>query len=548
MYMKAPQNLNVYMPLIFAVVLILGMQLGFKMYEKLNGKAPKMSSVKGISELQEVFSYIDAKYVDGVNDGKLAESAIEAALKELDPHSNYISPEDLQAVNEDLQGNFEGIGVEFSIVRDTIMVVTPIAGGPSEKLGILSGDQIIAIEDSTIAGIGMTNEQVVKRLRGNKGSVVNVSIKRKGVKNLLKFDIERDDIPLYSVDVSYMMDEETGYIKINRFSRDTYNEFMDALSGLKGKGMEKLILDLRQNPGGYLTAAVNIADEFIDGQKLLVYMQGQHYKRKEYRARRAGLFESGDLVVLVDEGSASASEIVSGAVQDWDRGMILGRRSFGKGLVQEQYDLSNGGALRLTVARYYTPTGRSIQKPYEQGVDAYRNEIVERFEHGELQSVDSVKVENDSMVFKTLIDKRTVYGGGGIMPDTFVPLDTSQNGLFTIQVRSIIPEFAYQTFNNNQQKYRKYESAEEFRSAYSVDETLFSKFKNYIQQADLEEATYDEAILMRDKETFKTYIKAYIARQLWHNDGFYPILHELDETLKEAYQKIHGTEMAQYGF
>lgn len=546
--MKAPQNLNVYMPVIFAIVLILGMQLGFKMYEKLHGKAPKISSISGISELQEVFSYIDAKYVDGVNDGKLAESAIEAALKELDPHSNYISPEDLQAVNEDLQGNFEGIGVEFSIVRDTIMVVTPIAGGPSEKLGILSGDQIIAIEDSTIAGTGMTNEQVVKRLRGSKGSVVNVSIKRKGVKNLLKFDIERDDIPLYSVDVSYMMDEETGYVKINRFSRDTYNEFMDALSSLKAKGMEKLILDLRQNPGGYLTAAVNISDEFIDGQKLLVYMQGQHYKRKEYRARKAGLFENGELVVLVDEGSASASEIVSGAVQDWDRGMILGRRSFGKGLVQEQYNLSNGGALRLTVARYYTPTGRSIQKPYEEGVDAYRNEIVERFEHGELQSEDSVKVENDSLVFKTLIDKRTVYGGGGIMPDTFVPLDTAKNELFTIQVRSLIPEFAYETFNNNQQRYRKYESAEEFRSAYSVDESLFNKFKNYVQQADLEEASYDEALLMRDKETFKTYIKAYIARQLWHNDGFYPILHELDETLKEAYQKIHGTEMAQYGF
>ncbi|MGB1243112.1 MAG: S41 family peptidase [Chitinophagales bacterium] len=535
------------MPLIFAVVLIVGMQLGFKMYEKLNGKAPRVSNVNGLGELQEVFNYIDAKYVDGVNDSKLAESAIEAALKELDPHSNYISPEDLQAVNEDLQGNFEGIGVEFSIVRDTIMVVTPIAGGPSEKLGILSGDQIIAIEDSTIAGIGITNEQVVKRLRGNKGSSVNVSIKRKGVKDVLKYDIVRDDIPLYSVDVSYMMDDETGYVKINRFSRDTYNEFMDALSGLKQKGMDKLILDLRQNPGGYLTAAVDISDELIDGQKLLVYMQGQHYKRKEYRARKAGLFEDGDLVILVDEGSASASEIVSGAVQDWDRGMILGRRSFGKGLVQEQYDLSNGGALRLTVARYYTPTGRSIQKPYEEGVDAYRNEIVERYEQGELQSEDSVKVENDSLVFKTLIDKRTVYGGGGIMPDTFVPLDTTQNESFVIQVRSVIPEFAYEHFSNNQEYYRNFKSAEEYRSNYSVDDALYTKFKNYIKKSDLEEIKYDEAILSRDKETIKTYIKAYIARQLWQSDGFYPIIHDLDETLKEAYQKIHGTEMAKFG-
>lgn len=545
--MKAPQNLNVYMPLIFAVVLILGMQLGFKMYEKLHGQAPKMTNMSGISELQEVFNYIDAKYVDGVNDGKLAESAIEAALKELDPHSNYISPEDLQAVNEDLQGNFEGIGVEFSIVNDTIMVVTAIAGGPSDKLGIQSGDQIVAIEDSTIAGIGMTNDRVVKKLRGNKGTSVNVSIKRKGVNDLLKFDIERDDIPLYSVDVSYMMDNETGYVKINRFSRDTYNEFMDALSVLKEKGMGKLILDLRQNPGGYLTAAVDIADEFIDGQKLLVYMQGQHYKRKEYRAKRAGLFESGDLVVLVDEGSASASEIVSGAVQDWDRGMILGRRSFGKGLVQEQYDLSNGGALRLTVARYYTPTGRSIQKSYEGGVDAYRNEIVERYEHGELQSADSVKVQNDSLVFKTLIDKRTVYGGGGIMPDTFVPLDTAQNEVFVIEVRSKIPEFAYEHFSNNQSYYRAFKSVSEYRSNYSVDEALYATFKRYIKESKLE-SDYDELAMNRDKEMFKTYIKAYIARQLWHNDGFYPIVHELDETLKEAYQKIHGTEMASYGF
>ncbi|MEZ4884486.1 MAG: S41 family peptidase [Chitinophagales bacterium] len=535
------------MPLIFAVVLILGMQLGFKMYEKLHGQAPKMTNMSGISELQEVFNYIDAKYVDGVNDGKLAESAIEAALKELDPHSNYISPEDLQAVNEDLQGNFEGIGVEFSIVNDTIMVVTAIAGGPSDKLGIQSGDQIVAIEDSTIAGIGMTNDRVVKKLRGNKGTSVNVSIKRKGVNDLLKFDIERDDIPLYSVDVSYMMDNETGYVKINRFSRDTYNEFMDALSVLKEKGMGKLILDLRQNPGGYLTAAVDIADEFIDGQKLLVYMQGQHYKRKEYRAKRAGLFESGDLVVLVDEGSASASEIVSGAVQDWDRGMILGRRSFGKGLVQEQYDLSNGGALRLTVARYYTPTGRSIQKSYEGGVDAYRNEIVERYEHGELQSADSVKVQNDSLVFKTLIDKRTVYGGGGIMPDTFVPLDTAQNEVFVIEVRSKIPEFAYEHFSNNQSYYRAFKSVSEYRSNYSVDEALYATFKRYIKESKLE-SDYDELAMNRDKEMFKTYIKAYIARQLWHNDGFYPIVHELDETLKEAYQKIHGTEMASYGF
>ncbi len=364
---------------------------------------------------------------------------------------------------------------------------------------------------------------------------------------MLKYDIVRDDIPLYSVDVSYMMDDETGYVKINRFSRDTYNEFMDALSGLKQKGMDKLILDLRQNPGGYLTAAVDISDELIDGQKLLVYMQGQHYKRKEYRARKAGLFEEGDLVILVDEGSASASEIVSGAVQDWDRGMILGRRSFGKGLVQEQYDLSNGGALRLTVARYYTPTGRSIQKPYEEGVDAYRNEIVERYEQGELQSEDSVKVENDSLVFKTLIDKRTVYGGGGIMPDTFVPLDTSQNESFVIQVRSVIPEFAYEHFNNNQEYYRNFKSADEYRSNYSVDDALYTKFKNYIKKLDLEEVAYDETILNRDKETIKTYIKAYIARQLWQSDGFYPIIHDLDETLKEAYQKIHGTEMAKFG-
>ena len=529
-------SFNFYTPFLYAIIMVIGMQLGLKMYETLKSKPKLFSSSNKISELQEVFSYIDARYVDEVESKDLVEKAIRETLEELDPHSSYISAEELQAVNEGLQGNFEGIGVEFSIVKDTIMVVTPIAGGPSDKLGIMSGDKIIQIEDTLVAGIGITSEDVVGKLRGEKGSSVKVSIARSGVANLLDFNIHRDKIPLYSVDVNYMIDEEVGYIKVSRFSATTYHEFMDALSNLKDEGMRRLILDLRQNPGGYLTAAVNIADEFLADNKLMVYTKGRSHKQTDYRAKRRGQFEEGDLLVLIDSGSASASEIVSGAIQDWDRGILMGRRSFGKGLVQEQRELSNGGALRLTVARYYTPTGRCIQKPYEEGEEAYNKELSERFNKGQLQQEDSMRhAHNDSLTFKTLIKERTVYGGGGIMPDIFVPIDSSGNEPFLIKVRSIIPEFAYSYFSNHTAEFKQYPNINDFKKRFHITAQMFNQFKSEIKK---QTDKFDESLFQRDEQELKTYLKAYIARQLWNDDGFYPVIQDVDNTLKEAIKEI----------
>ena len=529
-------NTNAYMPLLFAIVLIVGMLLGFTLYEKLKGK-PTYNLVLGndIGEISEVFNYINARYVDTVDNEQLTEKVIEETLKDLDPHSNYIAPDELADVNEQLQGNFEGIGIEFSLIKDTIVVVTPITGGPSEKLGIQAGDKIIKIEDTIVSGTGLTNAKVMEKLRGKGGTIVNVSIYRNGVDELLEFPIKRDKIPLVSVDVNYMLDDEIGYIKINRFSATTYDEFYKALISLKETGMKKLIVDLRQNPGGYLDAAVNILDELIDGKRMVVYTSGRNYKGREYHAKRSGMFEYGDLAVLIDEGSASASEIVSGAVQDWDRGTVIGRRSFGKGLVQEQYGLSNGGALRLTVARYYTPAGRCIQKPYDEGREAYHGEIEERFRNGALQTADSNIVKNDSLIFKTLIKKREVYGGGGISPDVFVAADTTGMETFLIKTRGLIPQFSYDYHSHHKAEFEKFTNLAAFKAKYEVSETLFEQFKDYIQK---EMGFLDNKILERDKTELKTYIKAYIARQLWNNNGYYPIMHELDETLEVAYEHL----------
>lgn len=538
---KDNKPLNVYLPLTFAFVMILGMQLGFKMYEGLKGK-PSISFGSSSSELQEVFSYIDGRYVDTMNNQKLMEKVIEETLNGLDPHSTYIPARDLQGVNENLQGNFDGIGVEFSIVKDTIVVITPIAGGPSEKLGIRAGDKIVQIEDTLVAGIEITNQDVLAKLRGRKGTVVNIDIHREGYDELLDFDIKRDKIPIYSVDLGYMMDDKTGYIKINRFSATTYEEFFAELKKLKGMGMEKLMLDLRQNPGGYLNAAVSIADEFIDGRKLLVYTQGRQYRRKEYKSSRRGLFEEGELAILIDEGSASASEIVAGAIQDWDRGAIVGRRSFGKGLVQEQYELSQGSALRLTVARYYTPTGRCIQKSYEEGEDAYHKELADRFEQGELQSPDSIQTL-DTLAFETLVAHRTVYGGGGVSPDFFIPIDTSRNETFLVAARSHIAEFVYDHFSHHQDFYHSFEDLAQFRSKFTVSPDLFGQFTAHLKK-EIKDEDFQADLLQRERHHFEVYIKAFIARQLWQDAGFYPVFHEIDATLQEAYTRFQKGELS----
>ena len=378
-----------------------------------------------VFKLKKVLDLINIFYVDTVNQDRIVEDAISGMLGDLDPHSVYISKDEVKSMNEPLQGNFEGIGIEFNILHDTIIVVSPIPGGPSDKLGIRGGDRIVTIEGKNVAGIGIKTADVRKKLLGPKGTIVNVGIKRRGEKNILDYTITRDKIPLFSLDAAYIVDNKTGYIKLNRFSASTMKEYKEAIAKLQTQGIENLILDLEGNGGGYLNTAIELADEFLDDKKLIVFTKGRNDPKTEHFANQSGSFENGKLIVLIDEGSASAIEIVTGAIQDWDSGIVICRRSFGKGLVQRQYPLPDASEIRLTIARYYTPTGRCIQKPYDKGVKNYQKDLINRYNKGELTQQDSIHFP-DSLKYQTLTRKRTVYGGGGIMPDIFVPLDTSE--------------------------------------------------------------------------------------------------------------------------
>jgi len=532
------KKLIVYQPLIYALVMVLGMIIGFKVYSSLNKKPVFMSvanNTGSLSQINDIISFVEQRYVDTIDTKNLVDDAIAEILNNLDPHSVYIPPEDMETTTASLEGKFEGIGVEFFILNDTISVITPITGGPSEALGILSGDKIVTIEKDTVAGNGIKNKDVIDKLRGKKGTVVNVGIKRYGMNDLLSFDIKRDKIPLNSVDVGYMIDESVGYIKISKFSETTYNEFADELIELKSNGLKDLIIDLRQNPGGYLVAATNIIDELLGDKRLIVYTEGRNHKRSEYKARRKGIFESGRLVVLIDEGSASASEILAGAIQDWDRGTIVGRRSFGKGLVQEQYRLQNGGALRLTVAEYFTPTGRSIQKPYDIGDNkAYAMELNERYESGELMIEDSIKTV-DKKEFKTALG-RTVYGGGGITPDVFAPIDTLENNPETIFANSQIASFAYDYYGKNKNEFIGFNSLKAFVENYSVSNNVFNQFLDFLNKED--EKSVAQNTINKNKQLFGTKIKAFFAKQIWKNKGYYSVIQSIDSEVNKAYDLI----------
>ncbi|OFY73322.1 MAG: peptidase S41, partial [Bacteroidetes bacterium RIFOXYA12_FULL_33_9] len=373
-----------------------------------------------VFKLSKVLNLISTFYVDTVNQDQLTEEAIIGMLKFLDPHSIYISKEEVEEMNEPLEGNFEGVGVQFNILNDTIVVVSPIPGGPSEKVGIQAGDRFVTINGENVAGIGIRNNDVVEKLRGAKGTTVNVGMKRKGTKEILDFTITRDKIPIYSLDASYMINKEVGYIKLNRFAATTMEEYYKAVENLKANGAKHLIIDLQDNSGGYLNTSIDLADEFLKDQKLIVYTEGVKSPKHEYKATGRGNFEEGKVIVLVNEGSASASEILSGALQDWDRGVVIGRRTFGKGLVQRPFNLPDGAMIRLTIARYYTPTGRLIQKSYEGGFNDYSRDLINRYNSGEFLSEDSIHFP-DSLKYKTLQNSRNVYGGGGIMPDIFIP-------------------------------------------------------------------------------------------------------------------------------
>ncbi len=527
------KRLNILMPIGIALIFIFGIQIG----THLGADSQTVAQGKENPEvINEILNYIDAKYVDTVNNKKLIQSAITGMLSDLDPHSVFIPHSELQSVNEELEGDFQGIGIEFYIINDTINVISVIKGGSSEEAGLKPVDKIVTINDTVEAGKKINDDKVRHLLRGPKGTEVTVGILREGTPGLLKITIKRGTIPTPAIDAAYMVDPEVGYIKLGEFSATSYSDFMKALTGLKDKGMKKLILDLRGNPGGLLEDATQIADEFLDEDKLIVYTKGRVYPESDYRARVAGLFETDPLVVLVDEGSASASEILSGSIQDWDRGTIVGRRTFGKGLVQEQYLLSDGSALRLTIARYYTPCGRCIQKPYDKGDEAYYGDLMNRLHHGELENADSIKF-NKSQKFYTLVKHRVVYGGGGIMPDIFVPLDTSFSNDYLTKLLSqgSITEFSYNYFNRNQDMLRAYKTIESFKAGFNVDDNLYDDFIAYNTKNGVK-GTPEQIKLSSTPVRLR--IKALIARELWGQAGFYSIVNGNDETFEKGYQTI----------
>ncbi len=489
-------------------------------------------------KLNNVFSIISSMYVDTINENKIVEAAITGALKELDPHSSYIPKAEVDRVNEPLEGSFEGVGIQFQLFEDTILVVQTISGTPAEKVGVMPGDRIVYIDNELVAGVKFQNSDVTKRLRGTRGSVVEVKIKRGGEKELILFKITRDKIPVNSIDASYMIDKQTGYIRINNFGSKTVMEYKEAFSKLREQGMKNLILSLQGNGGGYMNAAIELADEFLGAGQLIVYTEGARQPRSVANASARGDFETGKLIVLVDEYSASASEIVSGAVQDWDRGLIIGRRSFGKGLVQRQIPLNDGSMLRLTTSRYHTPTGRSIQKPYKDGVEKYQKDLEERFKHGEMLTADSIQFP-DSLKYQTLKLGRTVYGGGGIMPDLFIPIDTTRFTLFHRKVvaQGIMNKVSVHYIEKNRANLkRQYPSFEKYLQHFVVDETMLKSIRDAAQA---EKIVIDETQYDKSKALMALQLKALIARDLWSVNEYYRIIDSDNEALQAALKVLN---------
>lgn len=511
-------------------VLFLGLAAGIFIGGSLNTKKTSGEVGNDVQKLREVLTYIEKKYVDTVTTDKLVDESIQHLLSKLDPHSIYIPVSDRVQANEELRGNFDGIGVEFNIFQDTIVVISPLSGGPSEALGIQSGDKIVKVDDKDVAGIGITSPDVMKLLKGPSGTKVKVTILRAGQNDPIEFTIVRDKIPQYSLDVSYMITPEIGYIKISRFAATTHDEFSEALGELKSKGMKKLILDLQSNGGGYMNEAIEIADDFLSGGKKIVYTNGKDKSlNTDATSTDVGDFETGDLILLVNEWSASASEIVAGALQDNDRALIVGRRTYGKGLVQSPFDLSDGSELRLTISRYYTPSGRSIQKPYDDD-EEYSRDLLSRYNNGEFFHADSIKF-NDSLKYITQ-NGRTVYGGGGIMPDYFVPLDTSlySNYLNELLKVNAVFEYSFTYASKNKASLEKM-GLQAFIKSFVVTDAMLS---DLTKLGERKKVKPDYADLKKQKRLFQLQVKAQIARRIWNNDGLYPILNETNEVLQQA--------------
>lgn len=532
-------NIKIFLPLLLTLSVVVGIYLGSYLSSTTGNKSiifSKSNSKSSTGKLNEILNFIEEAYVDSVDSKELLENSINSMLSNLDPHSYYISPKDFNDMNDPIEGSFEGIGVEFRIKDDTVMVVAAIANGPSEKLGIQAGDRIIKVDTVNIAGKNITNNDVIKLLKGPRGTKVNVYVKRRGTKKLLKFAIVRDEIPIYSVDAPYMIDDNIGYVKISRFARTTYAEFLTAVAELKEKDMESLIIDLRGNGGGVLSSAISIADEMLDKNQMIVYTKGRARKKTEYYSTSKGILKGVKIAILINENSASASEILAGAIQDNDRGIILGRRSFGKGLVQEQIPWPDGSAIRLTVARYYTPSGRSIQKPYENGLDDYNLEAYKRYENGELLEADSIHFP-DSLKYFTKKGK-VVYGGGGIMPDIFIPLDTvgGTDYLYQLRYNGIIQEFSLNYIDSRRKKMLEtYHDAVQFKRQFKVSNQLFNNLIKFATESGIERNLEQ---IKKSKSLIEQGLKADMSRHLYGNFGFYVIVNENDKTISRAIEEI----------
>ena len=530
-------KITTWMPVFLAITLIFGVWLGIRLQNRrLAAMLPLQLHNK--SKLDQIINLVEGNYVDTVDSKKIIEDAIPEVLKQLDPHTVYIPAKEMQGVNEEMSGNFSGIGVQFSIQNDTVMVIDVISGGPSQKLGIKAGDRIVRVDDSTLVGKNVNNQLVFKKLRGPKGTEVKVGVSRKGLPDLLTFNIKRGDIPINSVDVSYMIDNKTGYLKIGRFAEKTYEEYMAALAKLDSGGADQVIIDLRGNPGGYLKAVIMMVNEFLDKGELVVYTAGRTQPKREYVVENRGKYFGKRVVILVDEFSASASEIFAGAIQDNDRGTIIGRRTFGKGLVQEPFPFYDGSVMRLTVARYYTPSGRCIQKTYVNGTDDYYADINRRYVHGEFEQKDSIHPA-DTVKYYTRL-KRVVYGGGGIMPDIFIPADTSGNSsyLFKLMQKGLVYQYAFVYADKHREELSKLKSGPEF-SDYLRKQSILNDFLQYAVKNGVPN---NEAGIKTSGKVIESQLMAYIARNLIGEEGFYSIISNIDNTLLEAAKSINNKD------
>lgn len=540
--MKNKYAIYVWMPLLIAVFLAIGIYLGKEMASQPNAAVmfPRQQTLTENDKIHQVIEYIKSDYVDTVMEKDIVEETINEILQNLDPHSYYIPKQDYHAVNDPLEGNFEGIGIEFRIQEDTVTVVRALGGGPSEKLGIMAGDRIVQVEGEDITGNKIDNQKVIKLLKGPKGSTVNIKVKRKKEKKLLDFAIQRDEIPLYSLEADYMLTDQIGYIKISRFARDTYQEFMDAVKRLKKEGMQKLVLDLRNNGGGFLQSAIKIADEFLEEDQLIVYTEGKSRNRKNFYATSSGSLENAEVAILINENSASASEILAGALQDNDLGYIVGRRSFGKGLVQEGVQWPDGSAMRLTVARYYTPTGRSIQKSYEDGVSAYHSESYERYQSGELLSLDSIDFP-DSLKYITEGGK-VVYGGGGIMPDYFVPVDTSNTSVYfgKLNYQGIFYLYGFRYVDGKRKTLKSKYSEKSFVEQFALSDKDMQGLYDFAEEKGID---YDPEGAKTSEKLIRNRLKAVIGRNLFGDKVFYQIVNHMDETVEKAQKLLADSEL-----